>query len=130
MDPDFYKNLGWLLENNVEDLMDETFTADVDYFGHKDTIELKPGGKDIKLTEANKREYVDLKAQHSMTTAISEQLKAFLGGFRDIIPKVHLPPPSPHTQTGSWGEIFLGKASNHTLPLWITRQTFNFNVRV
>ena len=97
VDPDYFKSLGWVLENDVEAFMiDETFTTEVDYFGRKETIALKPGGKDIKLTEANKREYVDLKAQLSMTTAISEQLKAFLGGFWDIIPKVHILPPYFH----------------------------------
>lgn len=50
--------------------------------------ELKPGGRDIKVTEFNKREYINLKAQHYMTTAIRAQLDAFLGGFWDLIPKV------------------------------------------
>ena len=69
-------------------MLDLNFTEEVDYFGRKEVKELKPGGRDIKVTEANKVEYINLKAQHYMTTAIRAQLDAFLGGFWDIIPKV------------------------------------------
>lgn len=69
-------------------MLDLNFTEEVDYFGRKEVKELKPGGRDVKVTEANKREYINLKAQHYMTTAIRAQLDAFLGGFWDIIPKV------------------------------------------
>ena len=39
------------------------------------------------MTEGNKREYINLKAQHYMTTAIKAQLQAFLQGFWDLIPQ-------------------------------------------
>ena len=77
-----------MLENDITDILDLTFTKEVDYFGRKELKELKPGGKELKVTEANKREYVNLVAQHHMTTAIRNQLDAFLGGFWDLIPKV------------------------------------------
>ena len=41
-----------------------------------------------RVTNANKREYVNLIAQHRMTTAIRGQINAFLTGFWDLIPKV------------------------------------------
>ena len=41
-----------------------------------------------QVTEENKKEYVNLVAQHRMTTAIREQLQAFLSGFWDLVPKV------------------------------------------
>ncbi len=40
------------------------------------------------MTNANKREYVNLIAQHRMTTAIRGQINAFLAGFWDLIPNV------------------------------------------
>lgn len=88
VDPEYSKNLAWMLENDITDVLDLTFTEEVDYFGRKELKELKPGGRDIKVTEANKREYVDLVTQHHMTTAIRGQLDAFLGGFWDLVPKV------------------------------------------
>ena len=41
-------------------------------------VELKPGGAGVKVTDSNKREYVNLIAAHHMTTAIKPQLTAFL----------------------------------------------------
>jgi E3 ubiquitin-protein ligase HUWE1 len=45
------------------------------------------GGKDIRVTEANKRVYVDLIAAHRMTTSIKHQIHAFLEGFWELVPK-------------------------------------------
>ena len=39
------------------------------------------------MTEENKKEYVKLVCQMKMTSAIPQQLNAFLEGFYDIIPK-------------------------------------------
>lgn len=49
VDPEYYKNLKWMLENNITDVLDLTFTEESDYFGKKELVELKPGGKDIRL---------------------------------------------------------------------------------
>ena len=48
VDPEYYKNLIWMLENNITDVLDLTFTEESDYFGKKELVELKPGGKDIR----------------------------------------------------------------------------------
>ncbi len=40
-----------------------------------------------QVTNENKKEYVNLVARHRMTTAIREQITAFLTGFWDIVPK-------------------------------------------
>lgn len=79
MEPDYFKNLKWMLDNDITDVFsDYTFTAETDYFGRKEVVELVPGGKDLKLTEANKREYVNLLARHRMTTSIKAQVGLFL----------------------------------------------------
>jgi hypothetical protein len=41
-----------------------------------------------QVDDSNKREYVDLVAEHRMTTAIRAQIQAFLKGFWDMVPKV------------------------------------------
>ncbi|KAK9861005.1 hypothetical protein WJX84_000178 [Apatococcus fuscideae] len=86
VDPEYFKNLAWMLENDITDILDLTFTEETDYFGKKELVELKSGGAAIKVTNANKREYVNLIAQHRMTTAIRGQINAFLAGFWDLIP--------------------------------------------
>ena len=47
--------------------------------------ELIPGGRNIKVTEENKHQYVDLVAEHHLTTAIRPQINAFLEGFNELI---------------------------------------------
>ena len=39
-------------------MIENTFCVDQDSFGEMQTHELKPGGKDIPVTEENKKEYV------------------------------------------------------------------------
>ena len=49
VDPEYYKNLRWMLENDINDVLDLTFTEEVDYFGAVEMVELKPGGSSIKV---------------------------------------------------------------------------------
>ncbi len=44
------------------------------------------------MTNENKREYVDLVAEHRMTTAIRAQTQSFLKGYWEMVPKVYTPP--------------------------------------
>ena len=48
---------------------------------------MKTNGRNIAVTEANKREYVQLACQMKMTGSIRTQIKSFLEGFYEIIPK-------------------------------------------
>ncbi|XP_037091019.1 E3 ubiquitin-protein ligase HUWE1-like [Pollicipes pollicipes] len=87
-DYEFYKGLVYLIENDISEMGYElTFSTDVQEFGVNEVRDLKPGGRHIKVTEENKMEYVRLVCQMKMTGAIQKQLKAFLEGFYDIIPK-------------------------------------------
>ncbi|KAK9109074.1 hypothetical protein Sjap_017134 [Stephania japonica] len=92
IDPDYFKNLKWLLENDISDILDLTFSIDADeeklilYERTEVTdYELVPGGRNIRVTEENKHEYVDLVAEHRLTTAIRPQINAFLEGFNELI---------------------------------------------
>lgn len=53
--------INWCLyrENDITDVIDETFSTLEDRFGEMKTIELKPGGEAIPVTEENKAEYVE-----------------------------------------------------------------------
>lgn len=94
IDPDYYKNLKWMLENDISDVLDLTFSVDADeeklILYEKTEVtdyELKPGGRNIRVTERNKHEYVDLVVEHRLTTAIRPQINAFLEGFNELIPR-------------------------------------------
>eukprot|EP00127_Corallochytrium_limacisporum_P001114 Clim_evm2s40 gene=Clim_evmTU2s40 len=86
LDPEFHRSLVWILENDITDVMELTFTTEVEEFGETKVIELKPNGGDIAVTEENKREYVQLVCQMKMTTAIQPQIDAFNAGFHDVLP--------------------------------------------
>ena len=64
-----------------------TLTKQIQEFGRTETRDLKPNGREIPVTEANKREYVQLACQLKMTGSIRSQIKSFLEGFYDVIPK-------------------------------------------
>ncbi|KAK8600955.1 hypothetical protein V6N13_059305 [Hibiscus sabdariffa] len=92
IDPDYFKNLKWMLENDISDVLDLTFSIDADeeklILYEKTQVtdyELIPGGRNIKVTEENKHQYVDLVAEHRLTTAIRPQINAFLEGFNELI---------------------------------------------
>lgn len=48
-------------------------------------FELIPGGRDIRVTEDNKHEYIDKVAEHRLTKAIQPQINAFLEGFNELV---------------------------------------------
>lgn len=59
VDEEYHKNLTWMLENDITDILDQTFSVDDEQFGETMTIDLKPGGRDIPVTNENKHEYVE-----------------------------------------------------------------------
>ncbi|KAI8977596.1 hypothetical protein BDF20DRAFT_875679 [Mycotypha africana] len=84
---DLEASLVWMLENDITDIMDLTFSIETDDFGTTKTIDLKPNGREISVTEENKHEYVTLVTEHKLVLAIKDQVNAFLQGFHDIIPR-------------------------------------------
>ncbi|PSN61279.1 hypothetical protein BS50DRAFT_681072 [Corynespora cassiicola Philippines] len=86
LDLDYYKSLQWMLENDITDIITETFSVEVEAFGEIVTADLIENGRNIPVTEENKHEYVRLVTEHRLTGAVQEQLDEFLSGFHDIIP--------------------------------------------
>jgi E3 ubiquitin-protein ligase HUWE1 len=87
-DYSFYKGLDFLLEHDIADLgYDLTYSTEIQEFGVTEVRDLIPNGRNIQVTDENKKEYVRLVCQMKMTGAIRKQLAAFLEGFYDIIPR-------------------------------------------
>lgn len=80
LDPDYYKSLVWMLENDITDIITETFSVDNDKFGVVETIDFIPNGRNIPVTEENKQEYVRLMVEWKLTGSVKEQLDEFLKG--------------------------------------------------
>lgn len=55
VDNEFYNSIVWISQNNIDECqMDLYFVADYELLGELKTHELKAGGTDIPVTEANK----------------------------------------------------------------------------
>jgi E3 ubiquitin-protein ligase NEDD4 len=73
-------------EHDITDVIDETFTTTEDRFGEMVTVELKPGGEEVPVTEENKKEYVELVVEYRIMRRVKEQFDAFMSGFSELIP--------------------------------------------
>ncbi|CAK7198415.1 E3 ubiquitin-protein ligase tom1 [Sporothrix eucalyptigena] len=85
-DPEYYKSLVWMLENDITDVITETFSVVDDEFGATKVVDLVPNGRDIAVTEENKHDYVRLVVEHKLLSSVKDQMGEFLKGFHDIIP--------------------------------------------
>jgi HECT-domain (ubiquitin-transferase) len=74
-------------ENNITDVLDDTFTTVEERFGEMVTIELKPGGAAVAVTEENKKEYVDCVVEYRISKRVKDQFDAFMSGFSELIPQ-------------------------------------------
>ncbi|TPR03887.1 hypothetical protein CAN33_002380 [Aspergillus niger] len=86
LDLDYYKSLLWMLENDITDIITETFAVETDDFGEKQVIDLIENGRNIPVTEENKEEYIQRVVDYRLVGSVKEQLDNFLKGFHEIIP--------------------------------------------
>ncbi|KAG7210586.1 hypothetical protein KM043_012104 [Ampulex compressa] len=92
VDPELHRSLTWMLENSIDGVLDATFSVEHSSFGVLKNHELKPGGKDIPVTEENKREYVRLYVNYRFMRGIEQQFLALQKGFHELIPPPLLRP--------------------------------------
>ncbi|CCE92910.1 NEDD4 family E3 ubiquitin-protein ligase TDEL_0F00990 [Torulaspora delbrueckii] len=87
VDAEVHNSLKWMLENSIDGILDLTFSADDERFGELLTVDLKPKGRTIEVTDENKKEYVELFAQWKIVDRVQEQFRAFMDGFNELIPE-------------------------------------------
>ncbi|KAF7725614.1 hypothetical protein EC973_009493 [Apophysomyces ossiformis] len=87
VDAEFHRSLMWMLDNDITGALDLTFSTDDDRFGEVVTVDLKPNGRNIEVTEENKHEYVDLVTEWRISRRVEEQFTAFKEGFNQLIPQ-------------------------------------------
>lgn len=87
IDLNIYKSLTWMLENDITDVIIETFSIEADDYGEKKIIDLIPDGRNIAVTEENKQQYVKKVVEFRVQKSVEEQVENFLQGFYEIIPK-------------------------------------------
>jgi len=87
VDADFYRSLQWMLVNEIDGVVYQTFSAENERFGEQEIVDLKPDGRNIEVTDENKKEYVELVATWRIAKRIQEQFEAFHFGFNELIPQ-------------------------------------------
>ncbi|XP_067005940.2 E3 ubiquitin-protein ligase SMURF2 [Anabrus simplex] len=92
VDPELHRSLTWMLENTVTGIIETTFSVEHNSFGVLRVHELKPGGRDIIVTEENKKEYVRLYVNYRFMRGIEQQFLALQKGFTELIPSHLLRP--------------------------------------
>jgi E3 ubiquitin-protein ligase HUWE1 len=79
-DPDYYKSLVWMLENDITDIITETFSVEDDEFGVTRIVDLIENGRNVPVTEENKHDYVRLVVEHKLLSSVKDQMENFLKG--------------------------------------------------
>ncbi|QDS73824.1 hypothetical protein FKW77_006292 [Venturia effusa] len=85
LDLEYYKSLQWIMENDISDVIEETFSVETERFGEHKVEDLIENGRNIPVTEANKMDYVRANVEYKLIGSVKEQLDSFLQGFHDIV---------------------------------------------
>ena len=86
IDPVYHTSLKWMLNNDIDGIIDETFSITVDNFGERITVDLKKGGRNIEVTDKNKGSYVQAVVNWQMGGAMKLQIDNLRKGFYEIVP--------------------------------------------
>ncbi|KAI1876296.1 hypothetical protein JX265_002130 [Neoarthrinium moseri] len=88
VDADFHRSLQWMLDNDISGgILEQTFSTEDERFGVLTVEDLIPDGRNIDVTNDNKKEYVELMVKWRIEKRIAEQFQAFKDGFQELIPQ-------------------------------------------
>jgi E3 ubiquitin-protein ligase NEDD4 len=59
VDMEYYKSMQYIIDTDEVEALDLLFTTETDIFGQKVEHELKENGKNIKVTNENKKEFIE-----------------------------------------------------------------------
>ncbi|KAK2710251.1 hypothetical protein QYM36_013786 [Artemia franciscana] len=84
VDPEFYQSVTWLKENIITNL-DLTFCVTEEIGGKHFERELKANGKNISVTEKNKKDYIQRLVKWRLERGVSDQMNCLLRGFTEVV---------------------------------------------
>uniref|UniRef100_A0A674AXN2 HECT-type E3 ubiquitin transferase n=1 Tax=Salmo trutta TaxID=8032 RepID=A0A674AXN2_SALTR len=85
LDEEFHQSLQWMKDNDIEDMLDLTFTVNEEVFGQITERELKPGGANIPVTEKNKKEYIERMVKWRIERGVVQQTESLVRGFYEVV---------------------------------------------
>ncbi|XP_030634925.1 E3 ubiquitin-protein ligase HECW2 [Chanos chanos] len=85
LDEEFHQSLQWMKDNDIEDILDLTFTVNEEVFGQITERELKPGGANIPVSEKNKKEYIERMVKWRIERGVVQQTESLVRGFFEVV---------------------------------------------
>ncbi|KAM9851364.1 E3 ubiquitin-protein ligase HECW2 [Aulostomus maculatus] len=85
LDEEFHQSLQWMKDNDIEDMLDLTFTVNEEVFGQITERELKPGGAGIPVSEKNKKEYIERMVKWRIERGVAQQTESLVRGFYEVV---------------------------------------------
>ncbi|XP_049919126.1 E3 ubiquitin-protein ligase HECW2 [Epinephelus moara] len=85
LDEEFHQSLQWMKDNDIEDMLDLTFTVNEEVFGQITERELKPGGANIPVSEKNKKEYIERMVKWRIERGVVQQTDSLVRGFYEVV---------------------------------------------
>ncbi|XP_029302866.1 E3 ubiquitin-protein ligase HECW2 isoform X2 [Cottoperca gobio] len=85
LDEEFHQSLQWMKDNDIEDMLDLTFTVNEEVFGQITERELKPGGAEIPVSEKNKKEYIERMVKWRIERGVVQQTDSLVRGFYEVV---------------------------------------------
>uniref|UniRef100_A0A8C6T9N7 HECT-type E3 ubiquitin transferase n=1 Tax=Neogobius melanostomus TaxID=47308 RepID=A0A8C6T9N7_9GOBI len=85
LDEEFHQSLQWMKDNDIEDMLDLTFTVNEEVFGQITERELKPGGAGIPVAEKNKKEYIERMVKWRIERGVAQQTESLVRGFYEVV---------------------------------------------
>ncbi|KAE9006826.1 hypothetical protein PR001_g16878 [Phytophthora rubi] len=86
-DPEVYKSMVWMQENDGVEALDLDFSVMERVGDRTMTVDLIPNGRNIEVTDDNKHEYLERKFEHLLLRCVADQLYVFLKGIYEVIPQ-------------------------------------------
>ncbi|KAF0983086.1 hypothetical protein FDP41_011064 [Naegleria fowleri] len=91
VEPTMYLSLKkMLLLDNIDSIMEMTFTADINDFGENNVYELCENGEEIEVNDDNKYEFVEAYAKWKLVESVRPQVEKMLEGIYEVIPPEYL----------------------------------------
>ncbi|XP_073971346.1 hecw ubiquitin protein ligase isoform X3 [Rhodnius prolixus] len=86
LDQEFHQSLLWIKEHDISsEVLDLTFAVTEEVFGQAVERELKPGGRNVAVTEKNKKEYIERVVRWRLERGVSEQTESLVRGFYEVV---------------------------------------------
>ncbi|XP_016393906.1 E3 ubiquitin-protein ligase HECW2 [Sinocyclocheilus rhinocerous] len=85
LDEEFHQSLQWMKDNEIEDMLDLTFTVNEEVFGQITERELKPGGSGIPVSDKNKKEYIERMVKWRIERGVAQQTESLVRGFYEVV---------------------------------------------